>query len=305
MFPRGLSQTHRDHCITTWQQFAKWKDLRTFTSSGARIHQELLEVLGKLPHLETLSFLNDRNDSVQEPDWTPANVSDECFTSLRQLYLYGLGHDVASWICKVPALFRHLVKAVVVVRLEHIWETMSDAQLSDVAMECLGRNSPHLQDLTVYTRGSSGCFAVSWSTIDKFKHMPLRRLEFGHISFNPELNVGGDEDGDEGGDTQTPNTIPRIKWQDFLSAVPYLEELHLQREQLEPWQLPLFASHLPKLRLFAFGIIDLYDTGHPSDGTGWHPATQPIVLRGQSFFSLLISVQKCVLPDMEIISNAA
>ncbi|KAG9090131.1 hypothetical protein FRC07_012178, partial [Ceratobasidium sp. 392] len=89
---------------------------------------------------------------------------------------------------------------------------------------------------------------------------------------------------DVDGNASDPIDLPDPRWEDFLVSVSHLEELRLGREELQPQQLWIFASHLPKLWLFVFGSAELGDVKVLSDRNDWCAATQLIILRGVSHF---------------------
>ncbi|KAG8737572.1 hypothetical protein FRC10_008051 [Ceratobasidium sp. 414] len=306
IFPRGLAQSRADSCVAAYDNISKLQHLRSFTFSGTVVHEKLLQVLGQLPRLETLTLCADWAE-IWEYDQSSLNVPDDSFVSLRHLYLYGLDESAMSRVCKASPLFRNLVTAVIIFDDQDFDENMSDTIRSVVAVMSLDRNSPHLQNLTIHPRGNSRPFITSWPVINAFKHMPLRRLNLGGTYFDSgtssEEDERDEEDEDKGGEnedrdasTQSHPTEP--KWEHLLSAVPQLEEFYIEQQQLLPGQLALFASHLPILRLLVFGHVRLEDEKLPFSNICVGTATQPVTLRAHSYFG---SQQ---LPD-EAISTAA
>ncbi|KAG9073421.1 hypothetical protein FS749_015241 [Ceratobasidium sp. UAMH 11750] len=292
IFPKGIAQSGLDD--EAYNRIGNLQHLRSFTFSGTMVHERLLEILGQLAHLETLTFCTDYTETW-EYDESPLDVPDDSFASLRQLCLYGLDESTMSRVCKVSRLFRHLVTAVIIFEDQCFDENMSDTARSKVAVKSLGRNSPHLENLTIHPRGDNDPFVASWPVIDAFKYMPLRCLNLGEVYFYSDEDEGGEEDededdeedkGDEDEDrspsTQTRPAVP--EWEHLLSAVPQLEALYLERQQLWPGLLALFASELPMLRLFVFDQVRLdavvASLGNIRAGT----ATQPITLRADSYF---------------------
>ncbi|KAG9105522.1 hypothetical protein FRC07_009217, partial [Ceratobasidium sp. 392] len=127
--------------------------------------------------------------------------------------------------------------------------------------------------------------------------MPLRCLRFGKVGFDSEM--------DEDGFASDPIDLPDAMWEGFLVSVPHLEELHLQREELQPEQLWIFASHLPKLRLFVFDSVGLGGVKVLPDRNDSCAATQPIILRTVSYFKPRALRTEAASPDAETISKAA
>ncbi|KAG9076126.1 hypothetical protein FS749_012129 [Ceratobasidium sp. UAMH 11750] len=299
IFPKGIAQSGLDD--EAYDKISNLQYLRSFTFSGTIVHERLLEILGQLPHLETLTFCTDYAETW-EYDESPLDVPDDSFASLRQLYLYGLDESAMSRVCKVSRLFRHLVTAVIIFEDQCFDENMSDTSRSKVAVKSLGRNSPHLENLTIHPRGDNDPFVASWPVIDAFKYMPLRCLNLGEVYFDSDEDEDGEEDEDEGdeqveeaeddtGDenedrgTSTQNRPAVPEWEYLLSAVPQLEELYLERQQLWPGLLASFASELPMLRLLVFAHVRLDAVVTSLDsGIRAGTATQLITLRAHSYF---------------------
>ncbi|KAG9121295.1 hypothetical protein FRC07_002790 [Ceratobasidium sp. 392] len=307
LFPAKIADSDVDDCAKIYNRIADLHHLRTFGFSGTMVHQELLEILGRLPYLETLSLHTDWEETW-EYDESPLEVPDDSFPSLKHLYLYGLDESAMSRVCKVPSLFRHLIQATIIFEDQDFDENLSDNKRSNVAVECLGQNSPHIQDLTILPRGNNGWFVVSWPVINAFKYMPLKCLRFGEVTFysTADNDEGEEEEGDESG-ANNANSLPDIHWEDFLASVPYLEELWLEQQELHPSQLPLFAAHLPKLKLLVFGSMELGYAEGSSDLADGHVAKQSITLRGWSYTKpWKVGLDGAYAPIQEdIICNAA
>ncbi|KAG8704026.1 hypothetical protein FRC09_003823, partial [Ceratobasidium sp. 395] len=151
-----------------------------------------------------------------EHDESPLAVSDDSFPSLRYLYLYGLDESTMSRVCKVPPLFRHLVKTTIIFDSQNFDENMEDNERSDVAVTCLGQNSPQVEELTILPMGNNGLFFISRPTLDKFKRMPLRYLRLGHFIFDEENEEDGSDDGNVVAHDQ--NNRPETEWQGLLAS---------------------------------------------------------------------------------------
>ncbi|KAG9105299.1 hypothetical protein FRC07_009414, partial [Ceratobasidium sp. 392] len=197
------------------------------------------------------------------------------------------------------ALFRNLNTVLISFdRYNRFGEVFGEEKSSAVVIQCLGQNSPHLQDLTVYPDGDSGHFVITWATIDAFKHMPLRRLRLRKTCMDCSFDQEGENDehkalGDRSND---PN------WKDFFASIPCLEVLELAGQCICPPYLGLLASSLPWLRLFVFGEVEFDDVKQPSAKANRRPATQPITLRGRIYFT---PGEEDFVPDAEHISNVA
>ncbi|KAG9076023.1 hypothetical protein FS749_012250 [Ceratobasidium sp. UAMH 11750] len=294
IFPEGLLRFARgDGLDEAYAKIRNLQHLRSFTFSGTIVHEELLVVLGQLPHLETLKFCGDWVETWEYHD-SVLDVPGESFVSLRHLHLNGLDEFTMDSVCNASPLFQHLVTAVIIFEDQRWDENRSDIARSKIAVQSLGQNSPHLENLTIHPRGDYAPFVASWPIINAFKYMPLRCLNLGEVYLDnyeeDEEDEEDDEDEDERGENEARGTSTRNRpvgpeWKDFLSAMPQLEELYLERAHPAPGELALFASHLPMLRLLVSDHVRLEDVKLPSNNAvRVGAATQPVTLRAHSYF---------------------
>jgi hypothetical protein len=144
------------------------RELRSVTSGGHNVDKRLIQDLGRLPRLESLSLVSDW--SREWPvNGDPITVSDDSFPSLQNLVLYGLDQFTVSRICDVRPLFRHLVRVNIIYEDANTAGAWSDRKRSQVSAECLGQNTPCLTDLTILPRGNKGNFVFSWAIIEAFR----------------------------------------------------------------------------------------------------------------------------------------
>ncbi|KAG8780063.1 hypothetical protein FRC12_023505 [Ceratobasidium sp. 428] len=268
------------------------------------VHQELFLVLGQLPHLETLSLRADESQ-FQEKHQEPIIIPDNSFPSLRQLDLYQLNEYTMSRICNIAPLFYHLVSASIMFNGKPSWYDnyySNHINRSEVPFACLGVNSPHIERLTVLPHGYRlSELKLSWSIIDKLKHMPLQYLRVGTIELGPDIGSNST--------SGAPQVDRPHRWEDLLSAVSQLEELHMDTKHVSLNELRLLGTWLPKLRLLVFWQIDLRQAETPTEMIN---ATQPIILRSWSYFGAnpvdeySYSIWSACIPDTEsTICNAA
>ncbi|KAG8792159.1 hypothetical protein FRC12_006973 [Ceratobasidium sp. 428] len=246
--------------------------MRSFTFGGRAVLQELFLALGQLPRLETLSLRADESQ-VQMHLEDPIIVPDYSFPSLRQLDLYQLYASAIARICVIAPLFCRLVSASIIYKGKpsgHGFQFSHRFNRSEVAMTCLGADSPHIEYLTVLPEGECPSeFLVSWTIVDKLRLLPLKYLRVGRI--NLKLDVSSRH---LGGDQPT--------WDDLLTAVPQLEELHMDTYYISLNELQLVGSRLPELRLLVFWQVTLQEAGQQLKAAG--ATTQRIVLRSWSYF---------------------
>ncbi|KAG8771423.1 hypothetical protein FRC12_003621 [Ceratobasidium sp. 428] len=246
-----------------WSRIAELQHLRSLNFSGVKVYNELLNTLGRLPHLENLSFCANKNDPVNDdlPEFrVPLHVPDDSFPSLRNLYLQGLFEDTMNRLFKVPVLFRRSIIVKIIFAFQPFEYRLDMTERSNTLIECLSQNSPHLEDLTIGLLGKYGCFIVTRLAVDAFRHMHLRYLSLTIVNFDSDVEL-----------------------EDFLASVPHLEVLDLGLQQLEPDIFQPFGSHLPKLGLLFFGTIDLENAKELLEKVEQQAASQPIVLCGQAF----------------------
>ncbi|KAG9077457.1 hypothetical protein FRC06_008901 [Ceratobasidium sp. 370] len=273
IFPREPGRPDMAAIDVKYNEISSLKHLRTLALGASEINQELFLALGQLPCLETLSLHTDDSQPKQTRS-DPIDIPDDSFLALRHLALYGLSESSIRCICSQPPLFRHLVKASFVSSDRSLRKIVDQRDLSLVIAECLGHNSPHLTDLTVFSPGLDSCLVLYVpAVLDVFRHTPLRRLRLERA----RLKSWGDVDDLVSDDSDVDEGIGpiEIQWRDFLVTVPHLEELHLDSQLLVSRHLPVFASTLPNLRLLVLMGVSLED----GEVSAVQAATQPITLR--------------------------
>ncbi|KAG8700911.1 hypothetical protein FRC09_005666 [Ceratobasidium sp. 395] len=223
-----------------------------------------------------LSLRADKSQ-LQVDDQNPIRIPDDSFLSLQHLDLYQLNEYAISRICNIAPLFRHLISVSIIFKGKRSYSGtyFSDRiNRSEVAVACLGANSSHVERLTVLPNGFYPTeFKLSWSTIDKFKHMPLKYLRVGAVNLSPN---SGSNTNIEGPQIDGPH-----RWEDFSIAVPQLEELHMDTKHVSLDELRLLGSWLPKLRLLVFWQVDLRQAVLSTETIN---ATQSIIIRSWSYF---------------------
>ncbi|KAG8737577.1 hypothetical protein FRC10_008056 [Ceratobasidium sp. 414] len=243
--------------------------LRSFTINEHGINNQVLQTLGRLPYLERLALFRDGLDQWAENE-DPIELPDDSFPSLRDLSLNSISPFPLAQICTSPKLFRNLVIANISYGADSSLKFRSNLERLNIATCPLGHGSPYITCLAIYL---NGWFAPSWSIIEAFKQMPLRRLNLYLVVFGSEGSVASL------GEEVPPVYHPTIGWRDFLSAVPLLEEFYLPRQTLEPNHLPIFASMLPRLRLLVLKAISFTGAERVPNTPGWRPTTQAITIQ--------------------------
>ncbi|KAG9097515.1 hypothetical protein FRC06_007473 [Ceratobasidium sp. 370] len=286
-------------CGAAYGKLAKMIYLQSVTLIVSHATEELIYALGQLPHLEKLSLRTSRPIASSQH---AISVPEDLFPSLHQLTLFGLGDHTIGAICKVSPLFHHLTQANIIFDKQCYEDDQGDYMRSVIAVEPMGRNSLHLQDLTIHPRGNYGKFVACLPVINMLKHLPLRSLGLGAITFDPRWDGYGEGDPEYDGDELTRSNSPTAQWTAFLTSVTSLQELHLERQNLGPEQLELIASLLPNLHLLEFRGAELGEAEVLADGPN---APQPIILRSWSFFRTEEKSYDTYIPCEEDIFDAA
>ncbi|KAG8711547.1 hypothetical protein FRC09_020534 [Ceratobasidium sp. 395] len=241
MFPDdSMSGLRDDYC-----ELGKMSHLRSFTWSGDRVDQELMEGLGALPYLESLCFMSnisgkagyysDLSDSEDEydPDDDVASdsiaITEVSFPRLRSLELRRLGPQTIAKLCGLSPPFRGLTHLVVLYGgcSSSYWRNAR--AWSDDVFAYLGHGSPHLTDLEISHMPGSLVLA---GVVDQLRKMPLRRLSLTYVSISDD-----------------------VECMQFAEAVPNLEDLEIRTGLKHSW-LRIFASRLLSLRHFCTGSLD-------------------------------------------------
>ncbi|KAG9087348.1 hypothetical protein FRC07_012846 [Ceratobasidium sp. 392] len=109
--------------------------------------------------------------------------------------------------------------------------------------------------------GANACqgywpFKLTWSFINAFQQMRLKRISLGGIEFSHEVDATPGVNGKKVGmGSQNPHAP--IGWADLLAALPGLEALNIQLQDLKPRELRMIASTLPSLCLLVLWSIEL------------------------------------------------
>ncbi|KAG8756544.1 hypothetical protein FRC12_010539 [Ceratobasidium sp. 428] len=254
------------------------KHLSVLALGTVILDQKLFEALGQLPRLKVLSLHSD------ESQFRPGRRSevwilDDFFPSLRELELRGIKNSTIQRIHNFSSIFRRLERASIISC--HDTEFSESSSLNDVrsglAIQFFGANCLHMVELTLLMPQRAAGFSLSSpGALDALKQMPLRRLRLGRVLLRPwdtPENPSSDLE-HLGGSNHL-----EIRWQDFLAAVPHLEELRLETQHLRSSRLPLLASMLSNLRIFTLLIIIFDQLGEQID----QPAMQPLSIQCEQY----------------------
>ncbi|KAG8683858.1 hypothetical protein FRC09_015770 [Ceratobasidium sp. 395] len=232
-------------------------------------------------------------------------IPNDSFLSLKRLSMINLGQDTIKHICTVRPLFRNLIHADIIYNTKISFTDSGNYRRSVLAVASLGQNTPQIRELAIHPRGwDLGGFVVCSPVVNALKHMHLRRLSLGSISFRRYYRAyesAGPSDGDE----ITESDSPEFQWATFLASIPQVEELYLDFQNIAASErLVWFASLLTKRRLFVFRAVDLGEA--PEASNNKNSVTHPITIRTWSCFAIEGSRwQETYVPDERGLSNAA
>ncbi|KAG8692115.1 hypothetical protein FRC09_011440, partial [Ceratobasidium sp. 395] len=286
-----------DRCGQAYKNLGNMTHLRSVTLIVSCVTQELIQALGQLPYLTKLSFWT--SGVLLSGLNAPFNAPEASFSSLRELSILSLGGSIMVDICRFRPLFHSLTKFDICFSDQYYDDDEDDRRRSITAVKSLGRNSPHLCDLSICPGGDYGGLVACLPVVNAFKHMPLRCLRLKSISFNTHASSEDEDNSTNDGNHTVQNSSTNVQWTTFLAAVPALEELYLDRQDITPKHLGWFSSLLPNLRLLVFRSVVLRATSKPPADKA--SATQPITIRGWSFFQK----DTQYIPNMADISGAA
>ncbi|KAG8773899.1 hypothetical protein FRC12_002253 [Ceratobasidium sp. 428] len=275
---------------TLCEKVAGLHSLRSLSFGGASAGKILFQAFARLPHLGNLSLVSDHTQTLPRSR-SIVTLSDDSFPTLRHLTLRGLNPTIITRVYNLPQLFRHLASVKITYEDLSYDGYESDNLRSAYAMRCFKRGCSSLTDLTIFTEGHGGDFCLFRRFIPIFKRLPLRRLELCHIDLDPELDDF--EDGVE--EARLKENDPEVTWREFLTALPYIEELDLNNS-FGIQDLVVFGELLPKLRYFAPHGLELDDSKNTSEVDARSTATQPIVICAYEYPQLEYSDED--IPDM-------
>ncbi|KAF8607778.1 hypothetical protein BDV93DRAFT_603555 [Ceratobasidium sp. AG-I] len=193
---------------------SQFLDLRVFSTSSVVLDPGVLQLLGRLPCLESLQVL-----SVMDNVTSIANIalSAGSFPSLQHLKLTRVSGLVMSTLWRTPPLVRNLVSVGVKFMLES-HETVNRL-ICDI---CQG--SPLITDLDLNFSNHFG-FELSATAVDCFRQLPLERVRF---------------------------EFGRADCQHLVSALPNVQYLSMDSLAVRYEDLVLIPKAMPKLQyLFA------------------------------------------------------
>ncbi|QRV93403.1 hypothetical protein RhiJN_21421 [Ceratobasidium sp. AG-Ba] len=230
-----------------------------------------------------MTFCTDLNEGWDYDDST-VDLPEDAFPSLRHLRLHGLDKFTMSRLCKAAPLFRHLVSAVIIFKDQP--------------------QQPQYEAAHNPASGNNGSFVVSWPVVEMLMQMTIRSLDLGEVYLDSGEyeEIEGDSAEETSENTRARSHAPPVEWRNFLSSVLNLEELRIERQEIQPSDLRLIASMLPHLRLLIVGTVPLGDAApeHGGDLLGHR-----MVLSSWSFFKHQKQRAADEVPDIISVLNAA
>ncbi|KAG8709093.1 hypothetical protein FRC08_018541 [Ceratobasidium sp. 394] len=225
-------------------------NLRSLSTCVPEINQAALQVLGQMPHLETLFLYSNQHyrSQLQPP---PINLPSGSFASLRNLRLDRTRPSFFQRILTPVPLFQKLAKASMKVDESRCDEEVLLTHFPSIsALKCFGQHTPYLVDLTI-DPGVERFVPLSWPIIDILGRLPLRRLNFCGIRFNPGTTIY------KISDAGMQQDQPEIRWEHFLAAVLHLEELELKQQDVTLQELYTITTSLRRLRRLSLSTLQL------------------------------------------------
>ncbi|KAG8700011.1 hypothetical protein FRC09_006240 [Ceratobasidium sp. 395] len=258
------------------QKVASLHNLRSLSFGGTSAGETLFQALASLSRLQNLSLVSDYSQTPPQENF-PVALSDDSFSALQRLTLLGLSPNIVARVYDSPQLFRRLASAKVTYEALHYDGSESDDLRSFYAMKCFSHGCSRLTDLTILTEENIGHFSLFRRFIPIFKQLPLRRLRLCGVVLNPELNYSYSSE-DRLEEAGLENNDPEVTWEEFLAALPLVEELHMINS-FDVQDLVIFADSLVKLRYFAPCSIEARRITDMSGHVAARPtAIQPIVI---------------------------
>ncbi|KAF8598800.1 hypothetical protein BDV93DRAFT_512188 [Ceratobasidium sp. AG-I] len=210
---------------------SRFHRLRVLRSSSAVLYPDVLQLLGSLPHLESLTayshleayLLRSDNDNTEDDEIPIANLTlpEHSFPSLRNLEVDCVPGIVVSKLWQMPPLVQDLVS----VRVHFMHDDDAEALSQLVCTVCQG--SPHVTDLALDLVKSGGT-ELSSAASEHLSRLPLLRLRI----WDCDLNV-----------------------QPLIRALSNMEYLNIEWVYVDYEELALIAKHMPKLQYLHVGLL--------------------------------------------------
>ncbi|KAG8714675.1 hypothetical protein FRC09_017373 [Ceratobasidium sp. 395] len=260
------------------EKVAELHSLRSLSFGGANAGETLFRAFGRLPHLENLSLVSDHTQTLPCMGY-PVTLSEDSFPALRHLTFCGVTPTIITRVYDSPRLFCRLVSSKIIYEDSNQLGDDPDYLRSAYAMRCFSHGCSYLTDLTIVTEGRTGHFRLFRQFIPVFKRLPLRRLRLSYVDLNPNNEYQEeDEFEDMLAEAEVELNNPLVTWEEFLAALPHLEELDINNP-FNARDLVVFARSLPELRYFALTTIRTSSKSDTFGETSTGPtATQPIVI---------------------------
>ncbi|KAG8687254.1 hypothetical protein FRC09_013610 [Ceratobasidium sp. 395] len=233
---------------TVYEKIADFHNLRSLSLGEASAGETLFQVLAPFPCLQSLSLVSDHSQALPQVN-SLVTLSDDSFPALQHLTLLGLNPKIVMRVYGLPQLFRRLISAKVTYEDLSYDESESDDLRSAYAMKRF-----------IFT----------------FKQLPLRRLRLCAVDLNPHLDYAYSSQ-DKLEQAGLENNDPQVTWEEFFTALPRVEELHLINVFYVE-DLVILADSLVKLRYFAPYSIEVSETTDVSSVATRPAATQPLIV---------------------------
>ncbi|KAG9086191.1 hypothetical protein FRC07_013171, partial [Ceratobasidium sp. 392] len=240
------------------------RNLRSLTISPAVLEPKVLRAVGTCPHLETLVI---QSTDYGGPLYNGYDLDGASFPDLRHLELINIDPHTVENLCSFQPLLRQLEHASITFGDgdDEAWDFDGDrVELLYTLVECC----PRLSELGFDTGTYGDSIPIIPELIDLFRLRELRYLNL------PCLQVGLGEP---------------IGWNELLSGLPLLEELHTPYDTFQHPSLRLFATMLPRLRFWALSQVEFHNFDTSPNSKDLKKISNPsqIPVRLQSRFNVL------------------
>ncbi|KAG8726519.1 hypothetical protein FRC12_023326, partial [Ceratobasidium sp. 428] len=144
-----------------------------------------LQILGQLPHLETIDVCG-----VDEPEEASSELSEDSFPSLRSLYLHMSNPFDAAIILMITQMLKGLTSLRILLDIVGLINAMVDEQLwltEDFFPLLL--NAPNVTDLWIDADPNNELedeIEIDRSVLEVFHQLPLKSLHLGQICMSDE-----------------------------------------------------------------------------------------------------------------------
>lgn len=172
LYPDDLCSLGAYYTASLFSPIAQFCELHVLYSSSVVLNPSILQLLGNLPHLKSLTAYSVSNQRVEEEQILIASLTlpDHSFPALQNLKIDCISETVISKLWQTPPLVQKLMAVRVKPTFEPSYEVWNDL----ICAVCHG--SPEITDIEL-DLVQTEYVELSSAVMGRFRRLPLRHLQ--------------------------------------------------------------------------------------------------------------------------------